>query len=599
LLSIHAFGTLIITFGLTAIPYSVYYYTFAARQRNQTFSRLKQYLEIAVFFSLLYLLLFSLYKFRPPASVLKLLQPFNMKFIAASCFISSVIVFMHAQFKKRNIAFTCELNRIPKYIIITLWVFLLLVYASLAFTKTYGIVPIEQLIFHLALPRTGANFSMVKRLFVNPFINALLVLIFFLYILSGKIYINKRAVSIPFSKYRKTCTLVAAILPAAGIMYAVFATGLPQYLLGTPETPSTFYEEHYISPDDAAITFPERKRNLIVIVIESLETGFLTVENGGVFAEDVMPEITELAKNHVNFSGNDGIGGAVQLFGTGWTVAGITSYYSGVPLALSLPGGNYGVIADEFLPGISSIGDILHNAGYNSYFFLGSDIAFGGRDKYFKTHKDTVIFDYNYFRDNNYISKNYNVWWGMEDRKLYRFAKDMIPDIVKEEPFFITLLTADTHPSGGYLDKEAEEVFDSRYKNVLRDTSKQLSAFVEWLQEQNFYENTTVVILGDHLYMDSSVFPGDSAHDRYPLNIFINSPLNPNAAKGRSFSHFDMFPLLVESIGGTYTGEGLSLGRSPHAAGGETLVEKYGSTVLNEQLRRKSELYNALWGAGG
>jgi phosphoglycerol transferase len=185
----------------------------------------------------------------------------------------------------------------------------------------------------------------------------------------------------------------------------------------------------------------------------------------------------------------------------------------------------------------------------------------------------------------------------MEDRKLYRFAKDMILDTAREEPFFITLLTADTHPVGGYLDEKAETVFDLQYKNVLRDTSKQLSAFVEWLQEQDFYENTTVVILGDHLYMDSSVFPGGGAYDRYPINIFINSPLNPNAAKGRRFSHFDMLPLLIESIGGTYTGEGLSLGRSPYSASGETLVEKYGSTAMNEQLKRKSKFYNALWGA--
>jgi phosphoglycerol transferase len=507
---------------------------------------------------------------------------------------------MHAQFKKRNIAFACELDRIPKHIIITLWVFLLLVYASLAFTQMYGIVPIEQIIFHLALPRTGANFSMVRQLFIKPFIDALFMLIFLLYALSAKIYVNERAVFIPFSKYRKAFVFIGIILPAAGIMYAALAIGLPQYLRGSREKPSTFYEEHYIFPDNAAITFPEGKRNLIVIVIESLETGFLTAEDGGAFAEDVIPEITQLAKNHINFSSDNRIGGAVQLLGTGWTIGGIVSYYSGVPLTLAFPdGNNYGMFLDEFLPGASGIGDILHNAEYNSYFFLGSDIAFGGRDKYFKTHKDTVIFDYNYFRDNNYIPKDYSVWWGMEDRKLYRFARDMISDIAQEEPFFITLLTADTHPSGGYLDEEAEEIFDSSYKNVLRDASRQLSVFVEWIQAQDFYENTTVVILGDHLYMDSSIFPEGSVHDRYPLNIFINSPLNPNTAKGRDFSHFDMLPLLVESAGGTYTGEGLGLGRSLHSGNGETLVERYGTAALNEQLRRKSELYNALWGAGG
>jgi hypothetical protein len=57
-----------------------------------------------------------------------------------------------------------------------------------------------------------------------------------------------------------------------------------------------------------------------------------------------------------------------------------------------------------------------------------------------------------------------------------------------------------------------------------------------------------------------------------------------------------MFPLLIEPIGGTYTQEGLGLGRSLQSSG-ETLVEKYGSTALNEQLGHKSERYNALWSA--
>lgn len=192
----------------------------------------------------------------------------------------------------------------------------------------------------------------------------------------------------------------------------------------------------------------------------------------------------------------------------------------------------------------------------------------------------------------------------------------MILDISKKEPFFITLLTADTHPNDGYLDKEAEVIFDSQYKNVLRDTSKQLSTFVVWLKEQDFYENTAIAILGDHLYQNSSIFPeefkiqklaskyerdyllgnGDDTYNRHPLNIFINSLLNPNSVKGRSFSHFDIFPILIESIGGVYNSEGLGLGRSLYSEGGQTLVEIYGGTALNKYLRHKSEYYNALWG---
>jgi phosphoglycerol transferase len=307
-----------------------------------------------------------------------------------------------------------------------------------------------------------------------------------------------------------------------------------------------------------------------------------------------------------------------QLYGTEWTIAGITAQYSGVPLALTFLNrtewNNYGTIGSEFLPGASGVGDILSEAGYKNYFILGSRIEFGGRDKYFKTHKDTVIYDYHYFVENDYIPKDYNVWWGIEDRKIYDFAKEKITEIASDEPFFITLLTADTHPTGGYLDAEAVTPFDSQYKNVLFDANKQLSDFLGWLSKQPFYENTTIVVLGDHLYSDSSVFPDgfriysvrskyrvqyyndilENQYKRFPINIFINSLLNEENTKYRVFSHFDMFPTLIDSIGGIYDAKGLGLGRSLNK-GEKTLLEVFGVDQVNKNLQQKSAYYNRLW----
>ena len=45
--------------------------------------------------------------------------------------------------------------------------------------------------------------------------------------------------------------------------------------------------------------------------------------------------------------------------------------------------------------------------------------------------------------------------------------------------------------------------------NVISCTDKQVSSFINWIQNQSWYPNTTVVILGDHCYLDA------------PLNNFI------------------------------------------------------------------------------
>jgi len=86
-------------------------------------------------------------------------------------------------------------------------------------------------------------------------------------------------------------------------------------------------------------------------------------------------------------------------------------------------------------------------------------------------------------------------------------------------------------------------------------------------------------------------------YNRFTMNIFINSLLPPNENKNRKISHFDILPLLIESIGGSFNEKGLALGRSLNIPEeNNTLVEQYGVKFVNEQLKRKSILYNRLWG---
>lgn len=45
-------------------------------------------------------------------------------------------------------------------------------------------------------------------------------------------------------------------------------------------TKTTIFEDYYVSPDDIMIEFPEEKRNLILIYMESMETTYSSVEEG-------------------------------------------------------------------------------------------------------------------------------------------------------------------------------------------------------------------------------------------------------------------------------------------------------------------------------
>ena len=80
--------------------------------------------------------------------------------------------------------------------------------------------------------------------------------------------------------------------------------------------------------------------------------------------------------------------------------------------------------ADNFLPGATTIGDILKEQGYNQTVMFGADASFGGLDYFFEEHGDYNIMDYKRAKQDNFIPQDYSVWWGYEDDKLYEYAKD-------------------------------------------------------------------------------------------------------------------------------------------------------------------------------
>ena len=121
--------------------------------------------------------------------------------------------------------------------------------------------------------------------------------------------------------------------------------------------------------------------------------------------------------------------------------------------------------------------------------------------------------------------------------------------------------------------------------------SYQLGNFVKWIQQQPFYKDTVIVIVGDHLTMNQR-FTKDM--QRKPINIFINSDLTAQKSKNRTFTPFDIYPTIVESMGIKISGHKLALGTSLYA-NVPTLTEgKISLTDLDINVRKKSKLYDYL-----
>ena len=102
-------------------------------------------------------------------------------------------------------------------------------------------------------------------------------------------------------------------------------------------------------------------------------------------------------------------------------------------------------------------------------FLLGSDASFGGRRLYYTQHGHYAIRDYNYAVWNDWIPRDYRVWWGYEDHKLFGFARKQLTELAKKkQPFNFTMLTVDTHFPDGYVCEYCPHTFGSnQYANVM------------------------------------------------------------------------------------------------------------------------------------
>ena len=192
------------------------------------------------------------------------------------------------------------------------------------------------------------------------------------------------------------------------------------------------------------------------------------------------------------------------------------------------------------------------------------------------------------------------MFWGFEDEKLFQFAKEDLRELAGSgEPFNLTMLTVDTHFEDGYKCRLCRDDFGEQYADAFACSSRQLTDFVRWVQEQDFYENTTIILSGDHLTMDKNFCNG--VPDDYQRKTYV-CVINPgeNVAKAdlskwREYDTFDLFPTTLAALNVKIPGDRLALGTNLYSKK-KTLVEEFGLEECVVQLTRPSAFIDELSG---
>jgi len=459
--------------------------------------------------------------------------------------------------------------------------------------RLFNFLTFEQIIFNF-IHLKGSNVNNLDDFFFTSITSvfAMSFSLIFLYIFIRSLVIQKR-------KYKKLIStrsllIFSLLIFSLSFSFVFIKTGGIEYLKNKNRD-SYLFEKYYIDGQTIDLSFPKNKRNLIYIIVESLESSNVSKANGGAKKESSIPYLEKIALDNINFSNNDKIGGARQVSGTGWTIAGMISHTAGIPFKVNIEHNSYKGFS-HYLAGAYTLGNVLEDNGYDNYIMLGSNAEFAGRDEYFSQHGNYEIMDYYWAIDKGLIPDDYLEWWGYEDNKLFEFAKDELSKISKnKKPFNFVILTADTHFFDGYIDESCRDdlPFKNEYENSYYCEDKMINSFISWIKEQKFYSNTTIVITGDHLTMQSDIYKGvSSKYERRVYNAFINSyNENIDNIKNREFTTMDMYPTILSSLGVNIEGERIGLGTNLFS-GKKTLLEELGYNELNSQIKMNSNYYN-------
>ena len=476
-------------------------------------------------------------------------------------------------------------------------IFFLLMFFSFAFIciifyirRNFALIdtnPIAQILFHCIVQIDGADPTFIRGIALRCVVLPLLASLFGTLLLYGNFSFLKKIQNSKLITLVKKHGIVISLV-CFFISFGLISNELKlfDYIKEYSHT-STLYEDEYVDPSQVEFTFPEKKRNLIYIFLESVEVSDYSKEDGGLLDYNCIPELYQLAENNITFNDNKGYYVAP---GASWTVASMVAQSSGIPLNIPI-GENDFVTSNKYLPGAYSIGEILEKGGYNNELLIGSEAVFSGRKYYYEMHGNYDIHDFDYFVANDLFDYDERVWWGIVDRYLFEYAKQDVLELAsKDEPFNLTMLTVDTHHVAGWVCEDCREDYPEQMANVYACSSRRVSEFVEWCKNQDFYENTTIVLVGDHKSMTTDFYKDFDDDDRTIYYTYINPVPDCVPTTDRTLSTFDFYPTTVSALGIKYDGNKLGLGVDLFS-NEETLCEKYGRGTFFQNVREHSDYY--------
>lgn len=421
--------------------------------------------------------------------------------------------------------------------------------------KEFGVVSLEQALMNLqGAGQEGAGGS---DLVTNAVVQSVIVPLSIVGLLALLTFVLSRLRGAAPSPRFTRVTIAAACVTAIGAPLLGFSTLNSSLQLGEHialNRSSTDIADFYAKPVVVNEGTAE-KPNLILIYLESIENTF---GNDELFELDMLQDLVAATP------GWDAVESLAEYAGGGWTMSGIVSTQCGVPLRpSSAETVDQSISQDEaeknalnvvegrssYLSGADCLGDVLSRNGYKNVFMGGALATFAGKDTFLQSHGYGKVLDLAYWESVG--ETEVSTPWGLSDRRLFDNAKIEAMELRESgEPFNLTLLTLDTHEPLRRFDY-CEASTDVGMTSVTRCSMGIVADFVDFLTENGFLEDTTVVIMGDHLKLVAESKAYFEELSATPDRTIFNRIWTPSGeqVKFHDITQLDMYPTILEAMG--------------------------------------------------
>ena len=429
-------------------------------------------------------------------------------------------------------------SKLKKYVIlITFYLnyFLLTVYVLFNFLSGDGIN--DAIIFHVKFGISGFGF--------NEYIIPSIIFIFFNLIAFSSSRIFLRNLTDQKTKLITNKTLSLTIL-VLSIIFNPFYKDIYELLSDRSNNyqvdKNSFYEQDII--------FSDTRKNIVFIYLEQIERTYL---NEDLFP-NLLPNLKTLEKQSISFTNID------SPRATNWTIAGMAATQCGVPLLTPIASENSMSGMDKFLPLANCMGDILNEESYKLHYIGGSDLDFAGKGNFYKTHNFDSVEGW-YELQNKIKDINYRSPWGVYDDELLDIVYDRIEILSKaNENFGLFTLTLDTHHPNGYISASCEnKIYGDGTNSILNSihcVDELIGKFMEKFLNSEIYNNTTLVLLSDHLALKNTASEVLKNANRSNLFMIFDKDAKPQLINDIGNS-FDIGPTVMSFLGANTNGLGL------------------------------------------